>query len=185
MEKRRRHVKGREIITATLATVATIHAAHGVYSSMEAHEKRHKLVAEGEMSLEEARKKQTKAFIQDAAAVGIAALGIKGAFSEWKEMNEQRCVYVLHLGHACIALLLSPFFSSFHYHQLTSSPKQARSPTTRKEKIRPPQETPEKGPARRTRPPRTHDEDHGKESAARGGVSHESELQPGTAAAGS
>jgi hypothetical protein len=30
--------------------------------------------------------------VQDAAAVGIAALGIKGAFSEWKEMNEQRYV---------------------------------------------------------------------------------------------
>jgi hypothetical protein len=57
---------------------------------MESHEKRHRLVAEGEMTPEEARKKQTKAWIQDAAAVGIAALGIKGAFSEWKEMNEQR-----------------------------------------------------------------------------------------------
>lgn len=90
MEKTRKHMRGKEIITASLATVATIHAAHGVYSSMEAHEKRHKLVAEGEMSPEEARKKQTKAWIQDAAAVGIAALGIKGAFSEWKEMNEQR-----------------------------------------------------------------------------------------------
>ncbi|KAH0252316.1 hypothetical protein KCU91_g18945, partial [Aureobasidium melanogenum] len=59
-------------------------------SSMEAHERRHKLVQEGEMSPAEARKKQTKAWVQDAAAVGIAALGIKGAFSEWKEMNEHR-----------------------------------------------------------------------------------------------
>lgn len=92
MEKTRKHMRGKEIITASLATVATIHAAHGVYSSMEAHEKRHKLVAEGEMTPEEARKKQTKAWIQDAAAVGIAALGIKGAFSEWKEMNEQRYI---------------------------------------------------------------------------------------------
>lgn len=92
MEKTRKHMRGKELITAGLATVATIHAAHGVYSSMEAHEKRHRLVAEGEMSPEEARKKQTKAWIQDAAAVGIAALGIKGAFSEWKEMNEQRYV---------------------------------------------------------------------------------------------
>ncbi|KAK0333286.1 hypothetical protein LTR59_005518 [Friedmanniomyces endolithicus] len=83
-------MKGKELLTAGLATIATIHAAHGVYSSMEAHEKRHRLVAEGEMKPEEARKKQTKAWVQDAAAVGIAALGIKGAFSEWKEMNEQR-----------------------------------------------------------------------------------------------
>nr|POE47542.1 hypothetical protein CFP56_00873 [Quercus suber] len=90
MERKRKHMKGKELITAGLATIATIHAAHGLYSSMEAHEKRHRLVAEGEMSPEEARKKQTKAWVQDAAAVGIAALGIKGAFSEWKEMNEQR-----------------------------------------------------------------------------------------------
>ena len=90
MEKKRKHMRGKEVLTAGLATIATIHAAHGVYSSMEAHEKRHRLVAEGEMSPEEARKKQTKAWVQDAAAVGIAALGIKGAFSEWKEMNEQR-----------------------------------------------------------------------------------------------
>ncbi|KAK3070428.1 hypothetical protein LTR53_010470 [Teratosphaeriaceae sp. CCFEE 6253] len=90
IEKKRKHMRGKELLTAGLATIATIHAAHGVYSSMEAHEKRHRLVAEGEMSPEEARKKQTKAWVQDAAAVGIAALGIKGAFSEWKEMNEQR-----------------------------------------------------------------------------------------------
>lgn len=90
MENKRKHMRGKELLTAGLATIATIHAAHGVYSSMEAHEKRHRLVAEGEMSPEEARKKQTKAWVQDAAAVGIAALGIKGAFSNWKEMNEQR-----------------------------------------------------------------------------------------------
>lgn len=95
IEKKRKKMRGKELITAGLATIATIHAAHGVYSSMEAHEKRHRLVAEGEMSPEEARKKQTKAWVQDAAAVGIAALGIKGAFSEWKEMNEQRYVVTL------------------------------------------------------------------------------------------
>ncbi|ORY13462.1 hypothetical protein BCR34DRAFT_263142 [Clohesyomyces aquaticus] len=90
MEKKRRHLKGKELLTAGLATVATIHAAHGVYSSMVSSENRRKLVAEGEMSPEEARKAKSKNMLQDAAAVGIAALGIKGAFSEWKEMNEQR-----------------------------------------------------------------------------------------------
>ncbi|KAF4549563.1 Hypothetical protein D9617_21g097840 [Elsinoe fawcettii] len=90
VEKARKHMRGKELLTAGLATIATIHAAHGVYSSMEAHEKRHKLVAEGEMTPQEAKKKQTKAWVQDAAAVGIASLGIKGAFSEWKEMNEHR-----------------------------------------------------------------------------------------------
>ncbi|KAF2145621.1 uncharacterized protein K452DRAFT_122895 [Aplosporella prunicola CBS 121167] len=44
----------------------------------------------GSMSPEEARKRKSKNMLQDAAAVGIAALGIKSAFSEWKEMNEQR-----------------------------------------------------------------------------------------------
>jgi hypothetical protein len=90
MEEKRKKLRGKELITAGLATVATIHAAHGVYSSMEASENRRKLVAGGEMSPEEARKRKSKNMLQDAAAVGIAALGIKSAFSEWKEMNEQR-----------------------------------------------------------------------------------------------
>lgn len=90
MEARRKKLRGKELLTAGLATVATIHAAHGVYSSMVASEKRRKLVGEGEMSPEEARKRKSKNMLQDAAAVGIAALGIKSAYSEWKEMNEQR-----------------------------------------------------------------------------------------------
>tara|TARA_R110002003_G_scaffold1577_3_gene23235 strand:- start:1123 stop:2895 length:1773 start_codon:yes stop_codon:yes gene_type:complete len=90
MEERRKKLRGKELLTAGLATVATIHAAHGVYSSMVASEKRRKLVSEGEMSPEEARKRKSKNMLQDAAAVGIAALGIKSAYSEWKEMNEQR-----------------------------------------------------------------------------------------------
>ena len=94
MENRRKKLRGKELITAGLATVATIHAAHGVYSSMVASEKRRKLVHEGEMSPEEARKRKSKNMLQDAAAIGIAALGIKSAFSEWKEMNEQR--HVVH-----------------------------------------------------------------------------------------
>jgi hypothetical protein len=90
MEIQRKKMRGKELITAGLATVATIHAAAGVYSSMEASEKRRKLVTEGNLSVQEARKAKSKHMLQDAAAVGIAALGIKAAFSEWKEMNEQR-----------------------------------------------------------------------------------------------
>ncbi|KAI9722752.1 MAG: hypothetical protein M1828_004448 [Chrysothrix sp. TS-e1954] len=90
LEDKRKKMRGKELLTAGLATVATIHAAHGVYQSMEGSEKRHKLVQEGEMSPEQARKQRSKAWLQDAAAVGIAALGIKGAYSEWKEMNERR-----------------------------------------------------------------------------------------------
>ncbi len=83
-------MKGKEYLTAGLAAVATIHAAHSVYASMEARDKRHLEVASGEMSPEEARKKKNKARIQDAAAIGIAALGIKGAYSEWQEVQEHR-----------------------------------------------------------------------------------------------
>ncbi|KAF2743136.1 hypothetical protein M011DRAFT_247648 [Sporormia fimetaria CBS 119925] len=90
MEVQKKKMKGKELITAGLATVATIHAAAGVYSSMEASEKRRKMVKEGDMSAQEARKLKSKNMLQDVAAVGIAALGIKAAFSEWKEMNEAR-----------------------------------------------------------------------------------------------
>ncbi len=89
-ERRTKKMKGKEFLTAGLAAVATIHAAHSVYASMEARDKRHLEVASGEMSPEEARKKKNKARLQDAAAIGIAALGIKGAYSEWQEVQEHR-----------------------------------------------------------------------------------------------
>ncbi|KAE8443086.1 hypothetical protein EG329_002409 [Mollisiaceae sp. DMI_Dod_QoI] len=89
-EKRIKKMKGKQLLTAGLATVATIHAAHNVYQSMEKRNARHKAVAEGEMTPEEARKLKAKATLQDAASIGIAALGIKGAFSEIKEANEMR-----------------------------------------------------------------------------------------------
>lgn len=90
LENQRKRSRGKELLTAGFAAVATIHAAHGVYSSMKASEERHKAVQSGEITKEQARKQKSKNMLQDAAAVGIAALGIKGAFSEWKEMNEQR-----------------------------------------------------------------------------------------------
>ena len=92
-EKRIKKMKGKQLITAGLATVATIHAAHSIYQSMEKREARHNAVQEGEMTPEEARKLKAKATLQDAASVGIAALGIKGAISEIKEANEMRHEY--------------------------------------------------------------------------------------------
>jgi hypothetical protein len=89
-EKRIKKMKGKQLLTMGLATVATIHAAHNVYQSMEKREARHKAVREGQMSPEEARKLKGKAVLQDAASIGIAALGIKGAISEIKEANEMR-----------------------------------------------------------------------------------------------
>ncbi|KAF2401198.1 hypothetical protein EJ06DRAFT_555809 [Trichodelitschia bisporula] len=90
LEKKRKEARGKELLTAGLATVATIHAAHGVYSSMEAAKKRHQLVQEGEMSPQEAKMRKSKNILHDAAAVGIAALGIKSAFAEWKDLYEHR-----------------------------------------------------------------------------------------------
>ena len=57
---------------------------------MEARDKRHAEVASGEMSPEQAAKLRRKAQLQDAAAIGIAALGIKGAYSEWQGVKESR-----------------------------------------------------------------------------------------------
>lgn len=88
--KKQKKMRGKEFLTAGLATIATIHAAHGVHSSMQAGKDRHKKVMQGKMSPEEARRLKSKALLQDAAAVGIAALGVKGTVSEWKEVNEQR-----------------------------------------------------------------------------------------------
>ncbi|POR36496.1 Uncharacterized protein TPAR_03312 [Tolypocladium paradoxum] len=87
-EKRAKKMRGKQILTAGLATVATIHAAHGVYQSMEKRRARQKAVKEGRLSPDEAKKLKTKAMMQDAASVGIAALGIKGAIEELKEVKE-------------------------------------------------------------------------------------------------
>lgn len=86
-------MKGKQILTTGLAAVATIHAAHEVYQSMEKRSARQKAVSEGRLSPAEAKKLKTKAIIQDAASVGIAAMGIKGAVSELKEVK--------HLTHEC------------------------------------------------------------------------------------
>lgn len=84
-EKRAKKMKGKLLLKSGLAAVATIHATHEVYSSMEKRNARRKAVKEGRLSPEEAKKLKTKALLQDAASVGIAAMGIKGAVSELKE----------------------------------------------------------------------------------------------------
>ena len=83
-EKDHKHIRTKELITAGLAAVATVHAASGVYSSMEARDKRYEQLKSGKISPEEARKEKTKAMLQDFAAVGVAALSIKGAMSKWQ-----------------------------------------------------------------------------------------------------
>src|ERR1700761_7322433 len=88
-EKTIRKMQRKKWITAALASVATIHAASKVYSSIESHDKRMEKVREGKMSPEEAHKQQRASRWQDAAAIGIAALGLKGAVSEWNEVSEE------------------------------------------------------------------------------------------------
>ncbi|KAK7422194.1 hypothetical protein QQX98_001717 [Neonectria punicea] len=92
-ERRAKKMKGKQIVTTGLAAVATIHAAHEVYQSLEKRNARHKAVSEGRLSEAKAKKLKTKAIMQDVASVGIAAMGIKGAFSELKEAK--------HLTHEC------------------------------------------------------------------------------------
>ncbi|KAF7586234.1 hypothetical protein BBP40_009218 [Aspergillus hancockii] len=81
----------RKTLLATgLATVATIHAAHGLHESMEKHKKRVKMVKEGDMTAEEARRSRFKNNLSDAASVGLATLGIKGAVDEWRHVDHMR-----------------------------------------------------------------------------------------------
>lgn len=87
-EKAKNKGRKRLAITGGLATVATIHAGHSVYQSMEKREARKRALKDGTISKEEAAKHKTRDRLQDAASVGLAALGIKGAYSEWKEMKE-------------------------------------------------------------------------------------------------
>lgn len=88
-ERRAKKMRGKQAITTGLAAIATVHAAHGVYKSMEKRKARQKAVKEGLLSPQEAKKLKTKAIMQDAASVGIAAIGIKGALSELKEARER------------------------------------------------------------------------------------------------
>ena len=88
-EKECRKQARKKWITGALASVATIHAVSKVYTSIENHDKRAEEVRAGTLSPEKAHKLGRQARWQDAAAIGIAALGIKGAISEWKELKEE------------------------------------------------------------------------------------------------
>jgi hypothetical protein len=87
-EREHKHIRAKEFITAGLAAVATVHAAAGVYNSLEASHKRAAQVNSGKLSAEDARKEKNKALLQDAAALGVAALSIKGAMAKWHGAHE-------------------------------------------------------------------------------------------------
>ena len=75
-------------ISGGLATVATIHAGNSVYQSMEKRQARKRALKDGTIDREEAAKHKSRDRLQDAASIGLAALGLKGAYSEWKEVKE-------------------------------------------------------------------------------------------------
>ncbi|KAJ5151964.1 hypothetical protein N7492_010259 [Penicillium capsulatum] len=89
-KKKRKKMRRDMMITSGLATVATVHAAHGLYGSMQKRKERMKQLEEGEITPQEARKRRLKANTMDAVSLGLAGLGIKGAYGEWKEVNEKR-----------------------------------------------------------------------------------------------
>ncbi|KAI1832031.1 hypothetical protein DTO027I6_8323 [Penicillium roqueforti] len=89
-KKQRKKLKRDMLVTGGLASVATIHAAHSVYTSIEKRKERLKQLQEGEITPEEARKRRMTANAKDALSIGLAALGIKGAYGEWKELMEKR-----------------------------------------------------------------------------------------------
>ena len=57
---------------------------------MEARKSRQKAVKEGRLSPEEAKKLKAKAMLQDAAQIGLAGLGIKGAVSQLKTAHDEQ-----------------------------------------------------------------------------------------------
>ena len=87
-EKQNKKSRKKLYLTGGLATVATIHAAHSVYGSMEKREARRKALREQKISPQQAKTEKNKARMQDVASIGIAALGLKGAYSEWHETRE-------------------------------------------------------------------------------------------------
>ena len=80
-EKRMKKMKGEQLLTAGLATVATIHAADKVYETYKKHQARKKAVQLGGMTEAEAKKLETKALLEDSVSIGLAALSIKGVVS--------------------------------------------------------------------------------------------------------
>lgn len=77
-----------QMLTTGMAAVATIHAAHSIAKSVGIRKKRQQQLEEGKITPEEARKRKIKSNVSDVARVGLAALGIKGTVSEWKEARE-------------------------------------------------------------------------------------------------
>jgi hypothetical protein len=83
-ENELKKARGKGALGAGLALVSTINAANNLYELMEKRNERLRAVSDGEITPEEARKLKAKARLQDAAGIGIVALGIKESVSRWK-----------------------------------------------------------------------------------------------------
>lgn len=90
-EKEKERRRNRDMmLTSGLATAASVHAAHRVYGSLNKRKQRSARLEGGEITADEARKERLRANTIDVASLGLAALGITGAYGKWKEANEQR-----------------------------------------------------------------------------------------------
>ncbi|PHH59284.1 hypothetical protein CDD81_3501 [Ophiocordyceps australis] len=83
-----RRIKGKQLVKGGLASVATIHAAHDMYQSWGKRRARLKAVQEGRISADEAKRHRAKDVVQDAASIGMAALGMSSVWKEMKEVKE-------------------------------------------------------------------------------------------------
>lgn len=59
-ERQRKKARYKQLMTAGLATVATIHASHNVYNSMEKRDERHKALIDGDISPEQERREKIR-----------------------------------------------------------------------------------------------------------------------------
>ncbi|EEH21077.1 hypothetical protein PABG_03308 [Paracoccidioides brasiliensis Pb03] len=84
-ERTRKKLLRREVLTTGLATIATVHAGHGVVKSLKKRKERIAQLRDGEISADEARRQRAKNNMKDAASIALAAIGIKGVVDEWKD----------------------------------------------------------------------------------------------------
>ncbi|EEP80392.1 predicted protein [Uncinocarpus reesii 1704] len=89
----RRKLRRKELVTAGLATVATIHAGHSLYESHGKRKERLRKLSEGKISPEEARKQRLVGNLKDAASLSLAAVGIKQTIDGWREAAKNHSEY--------------------------------------------------------------------------------------------
>ncbi|KAL9110964.1 MAG: hypothetical protein Q9227_004579 [Pyrenula ochraceoflavens] len=95
-EKKKRKLMGRQAISTSLATIATIQAGTKIHSSIQASKKRREKVRKGDMTEEQARVEKNKARVLDATALAIAGFGIKSAVQSWKGVKDEHNTYKEH-----------------------------------------------------------------------------------------